>query len=103
MSTPRLSTSTARRGPVLLAVDQEFAEGPRGWVRRRALTTAPKVNTVAANIKTARAIDSGAPDTPIRIQRIVPTRKPNQMPKSSSERRSVTSNSFKHSPEHPAL
>lgn len=60
--------------------------------RRRALTTAPKLNTVAPNMKTPRETDSGAPDTPIRTQRIVPTSKPNQMPNSSSERRLVTSN-----------
>jgi hypothetical protein len=36
--------------------------------------TAPKVNTVAANIKTPREMDSGTPDTPTRIQRIVPIR-----------------------------
>jgi hypothetical protein len=83
--------------PVLLAVDQELAEVPRGWVRRRALITAPKVNTVAANIKTPREMDSGTPDTPIRIHRIVPTRKLNQMANSSSEWRSVMSNSFGHS------
>jgi hypothetical protein len=58
---------------------------------RRALTTAPKVNTVAANMKTARETERGTPDRLIKIQRIVPTRKPNQIPNSSSEWRSVMS------------
>jgi small-conductance mechanosensitive channel len=34
-------------------------------------------------MKTARERDNGAPDTAIRIQRIVPPKKPNQMPNSS--------------------
>jgi hypothetical protein len=58
---------------------------------RRALTTAPKVNTVAANMKTARETERGAPDRLIKTQRIVPPRKPNQIPNNSSERRSVMS------------
>jgi hypothetical protein len=35
---------------------------------RRAITTAPKLNTVAPNMKTARETDSGAPDATSRIQ-----------------------------------
>ncbi len=65
---------------------------------RRALTTAPNVNTVAANMKTARERERGTPDRLITIQRIVPTRNPNQIPNSplsapsgsNVRRRSVT-------------
>jgi hypothetical protein len=64
---------------------------------RRALTTAPEVNTVAANMKTARETERGTPDRLIKIQRIVPTRKLNQIPNSSNERRSVMSTPFNYS------
>jgi hypothetical protein len=61
---------------------------------RRALTTAPEVNAIAANMKTARETERDTPDRLIKIQRIVPTRKLNQIPNSSNEPRSVMSTPF---------